>query len=363
MKDIISLYKDVIIQIATPYSVGTGFYLKSHKIIVTNEHVVRGNRSVVIKGQTFKKHLTKVIYCDPRFDLAFLEVKEDMEIPNVDLLEDIEKMNEGDRVIAVGHPYSFKYSFTQGIVSNLNQLQPDNDVPYIMHDAALNPGNSGGPLVNEQGNIVGVNTFIVKEGNSVGFALPVNYLVDSINEYKVSHGAVGVRCPSCANLVFEFNIDKHYCPHCGAKIELPSDAEEYEPAGIAKTVEEMLRVIGQDVHLCRKGMNRWQIEEGSAKIDISYYDKSGLIVGDAYLCHLPKENIGALYQYLLKENYKIEGLTFSIKEQDIVLSLLVYDRYLNVETGVKLFQHLFDKADFYDNVLVDKFGAIWRNEV
>ncbi len=362
MKDIISLYKDVIIQIATPYSVGTGFYLKEHQLIVTNEHVVRGNKSVVIKGHTFKKRLTKVIYLDPRYDLAFLEVTEELNIPDVSLLKDMEQMSEGDTVIAVGHPYSFKYSFTQGIVSNLNQLQPDNDVPYVMHDAALNPGNSGGPLVDEAGRIVGVNTFIVKEGNSVGFALPVNYLLDAIREYKVSHGAVGVRCPSCANLVFEFNIDNHYCPHCGARIELPSDADEYEPSGIAKTVEEMLTAINQDVHLCRKGMNRWQIEEGSAKIDISYYEKSGLIVGDAYLCQLPKQNIGDLYQYLLKENYKIEGLTFSVKEQDVVLSLLVYDRYLNVETGVKLFQHLFDRADYYDNILVEKYGAIWHNE-
>ena len=85
-------------------------------------------------------------------------------------------------------------------------------------------------------------------------------------------------------------------------------------------------------------------------------------MGDASLCLLPKENIKPLYEYLLKQNHEIEGLTFSIKENDIVLSLLIYDRYLNMDTGMKLFQHLFQKADDYDNILVEKYGAIWKNE-
>ena len=85
-------------------------------------------------------------------------------------------------------------------------------------------------------------------------------------------------------------------------------------------------------------------------------------MGDASLCSLPKENINPLYEYLLKQNYEIEGLTFSIKENDIVLSLLIYDRYLNMDTGMKLFKYLFEKADYYDNILVDKYGAIWKNE-
>ena len=77
---------------------------------------------------------------------------------------------------------------------------------------------------------------------------------------------------------------------------------------------------------------------------------------------MPKDNINPLYEYLLKQNYEIEGLTFSIKENDIVLSLLIYDRYLNMDTGMKLFKYLFERADYYDNILVEEYGAIWKNE-
>jgi len=69
-----------------------------------------------------------------------------------------------------------------------------------------------------------------------------------------------------------------------------------------------------------------------------------------------------MHEYLLRQNHEIEGLTFSIRGQDIVLSLLIYDRYLNAETGMKLFQHLFERADYYDNVLVEVYGAIWKYE-
>ena len=67
-----------------------------------------------------------------------------------------------------------------------------------------------------------------------------------------------------------------------------------------------------------------------------------------------------LYQYLLQQNYEIEGLNFSVKGEEVVLSLQIYDRYLNIQTGNKLFKHLFDKADYYDNILVEQFGARWK---
>jgi serine protease Do len=85
-------------------------------------------------------------------------------------------------------------------------------------------------------------------------------------------------------------------------------------------------------------------------------------MGDAYLCALPKTDIKPIYEFLLRENYETEGLSFSIKDQDVVLSLLIFDRYLNLSTGMKLFRHLFERADYYDNVLVEKYGARWRKE-
>ncbi|HHH49776.1 MAG TPA: serine protease, partial [Saprospiraceae bacterium] len=73
MKDVIDFYRNIVVQIATPYSKGTGFYLKEHEIIVTNEHVIRDNKEVVIAGNIFGRQLSKVLFLDEKYDLAFLE--------------------------------------------------------------------------------------------------------------------------------------------------------------------------------------------------------------------------------------------------------------------------------------------------
>ncbi|MDX1911836.1 MAG: hypothetical protein SFV22_10145, partial [Saprospiraceae bacterium] len=144
--------------------------------------------------------------------------------------------------------------------------------------------------------------------------------------------------------------------------ELPSMVEEYVPSGTAKTLENLINAIGHDVLLSRSGPNAWEIKQGSATIIITYHDKSGLISADAILCELPKKDIKPLYEYLLRENYRNEALTLSVHEQDIVLSLLIFDRYLNEETGKTMLRNLFEQADFYDNKLVEEYGATWKAE-
>ena len=109
---------------------------------------------------------------------------------------------DGDQVLAIGHPMGLKYTTTQGIVSNSSRFMDEKDLNYIQTDAAINPGNSGGPLVNKLGEVVGVNTMIYKDSNNLGFALPVNYLRDTLEEYLPSHGKIGTRCSSCSCLLY-----------------------------------------------------------------------------------------------------------------------------------------------------------------
>jgi len=87
---------------------------------------------------------------------------------------------------------------------------------------------------------------------------------------------------------------------------------------------------------------------------------SGLITGDAYLGTLPMENKKPVFEFLLRQNFIIEGLNFSVREQDVILSLLIYDRYLNKQTGEKLLNYLMSKADHYDNILVEQYGVRWN---
>jgi len=358
MNDILGLFRKVIIQIATPDNTGgTGFYLKGPHLIVTNEHVVRGNRHVVIDGELIPKQLATILFTDPVHDLAFIDPPEMEDLPEVELRVG-NAVKPDDTVWAIGHPFGLKYNTTKGIVSGIESK--NEQINYIRHDAALNPGNSGGPLLDEEGRVVGVNTFVIRDGDNLGFSLPAELLQKSLDDYSAGSRVSGTRCSGCGTLVWESTVQDGYCPNCGNRVELPMDIEEFEPLGVSKTVEEMIVESGYDVRLSRSGPNNWQIKHGSAKINISYYEKTGLITGDAYLCTLPQENIQPLYEYLLRQNYELENLTFSIRGQDIILSLLIYDRYLNVSTGLTLFQHLFDKADYYDNILVDEFGANWK---
>ncbi len=356
LANILDIYKQVLIQIATPYSTGTGFYLKMHNVIVTNEHVVRGNRSVVISGVAIAKQLVPVLFLDPTFDLAFLAAPQEG-MPQVSLMTK-DELREGDKVIAIGHPFGLKFSVTNGIISNVAYEM--NDLAYLQHDAALNPGNSGGPLVTLSGEVAGVNTFIIKHGNNIGFSLPSSHVLDSINLFHKTGGAPSTRCHACRNLVTSTKTTGQYCDHCGTKVQLPDRVEAYEPIGISKTVEDILSDLGYKIDLTRIGPSLWQIEKGSATIRISYHTDSGLIIGDAFLARLPNEKIGAIYAYLLAQNYTLNGLAFSVKGNDIILSLIIYDRYLRVETGKQMMQYLFEKADSYDNVLVEHFGAQWK---
>jgi len=358
MQNIIDLYKNVIIQISTSTGSGTGFFLKDYNLIVTNEHVVSGSSEVVIDGRQFEKTMTNVFYTDSLHDLAFLKVPEGAELPEVKLTED-RNLSQGDKVMAIGHPYGLKYTATQGIVSNTSRLMKS--LNYIQVDAAINPGNSGGPLVNEAGEVIGVNTAKIAEGDNLGFSLPSHYLKVALDEYGEYSGQGVTRCNSCSNLVTQKNIDGEYCPHCGAKVKLPESFKEEDtaPVGAALQVENLITELGKNLRLSRKGKNNWEVEEGSATIRINYNDRSGFIVGDAHLCRLPKQGIDKIYEYLLRENYKLEGLLFSTFQQNIVLSFLIYDKYFNAESGKKVMQNLFKKADDYDHILVEKYGALW----
>ena len=360
MSDFVETYRNVIVQIATPNSTGTGFFLRDRGLIVTNHHVIEGSRAVVVEGAKFTKQLSQVRYSDQRYDLAFLEGPKEMpEVPIVRL--GIGKiLRERDQVTAIGHPFGLKFSVKSGIVSNTREVM--NGIPYLHIDAALNPGNSGGPLVDNDGEVVGINTFVIRDGDNTGFSLPVNFLEESLDSFLKLNSENACRCTACMNIVTEETVENGFCSFCGSRVELPGTVDEYTPSGVAKTIELLIAKIGHDVALSRSGPNAWEIRQGSAKIIITYHDKSGLMSADAVLCQLPKENIKPLYEYLLRENYFNEALALSVHDQDIVLSLLIYDRYLNEDTGQAMLSNLFEKADYYDNILVERYGATWKVE-
>jgi serine protease Do len=362
-QNIIEQYQKAIIQIATTAGTGTGFYVKEFDLIVTNDHVVADSAEVTIAGKIFDKAVARVWYTDRKHDLAFLEAPKNTEMPDVKLGR-YEEMKDGDQVVAIGHPFGLNYSATQGVISKVDRIR--DGLKFIQIDAAINPGNSGGPLVNSKGEIIGVNSFIIRGGDNLGFALPVNYLREALQMYIPNRGQATTRCFSCGYLVTTTNIDtKKYCPSCGTEVKLPEIPEkEAEAVGAAKTIEEILKELGKDVKLAREGTNNWSVKEGSAKIKITYNPENFFIAGDAYLCQMPSDatKIKPLYQFLLEENYRTNGLVLSCVKQNIVLSCIMYDHDMTREHGADSFRNLFKKADQYDDFLKKEFSCTERLE-
>jgi putative serine protease PepD len=163
---------------------GTGFAVSSDGKIITNEHVVDGATSVTVKLGTGGKTLTaQVLGADASKDLALLKV----DATNLHALSfgDSSGLQVGDNVYAIGNPYGLDHTLTSGIVSALNrEIDAPDGTPItgaIQTDAALNPGNSGGPLLDADGKVVGVNSQIASSGSSsggeagnvgIGFAIP-----------------------------------------------------------------------------------------------------------------------------------------------------------------------------------------------
>lgn len=357
-QQIIELYRPAIIQIATQASTGTGFYVKEFDLIVTNEHVVGKNAEVTIAGRLFDKRLARVWYTDKKHDLAFLQPPLDAQIPEI-RLGNYGDMNDGDVVVAIGHPFGLNYTATQGVISKVDRIR--DGVKYIQIDAAINPGNSGGPLVSKNGEVIGINSFIIRGGDNLGFALPVSYLREALELYQPYRGEPSTRCHSCNHLVLPSNIEvTKYCPYCGTEVKLPQLPErEAKPFGVAKTVEEILKELGKDVKLARDGNNNWSVKEGNAKIKVNYNPDNYFVAGDAYLCQLPTDSlqIKPLYQFMLQENYKMNNLVLSCVKQNIVLSCIMYDMDMTKEAGIDMFRELFQKADYYDSLLEQQYGC------
>jgi serine protease Do len=349
---ILEKYAQNIMQIMTPYGTGTGFIIDN--LIVTNSHVVSGLREVVISSKDIPRTVASVVYDDSYYDLAFITY--DFEKPKNPLKLATKNVEDGDTTIAVGHPYGLNYTATEGIVSRASRLQ--GDLEYIQIDAAINPGNSGGPLLNVDAEVTGVNTFIIQNANNLGFSLPFFYLKDALDKFNAQNSQAIIKCPSCKNLIDEKSIKKDYCPKCGIKLEIARRRRKgYKPTGPIKLIEDILESLGVDVTLARRSQSSWRVNEGSARIDINYYD-NGIIIGDAKLCAIPSKDIDKIYDFMLKENDKLSYLQFSINENSIYLSYLIVDSSLTPKEGKIAFERLIKYADKYDDILINDYGAV-----
>ncbi|MDC3060493.1 trypsin-like peptidase domain-containing protein, partial [Candidatus Pelagibacter sp.] len=199
-----SPFEDMFKDYGTPQkrqtsALGSGFIIDEKGIVITNNHVIQGAEDVFVRVNGEKNIKAKVIGADPGMDLAVLQIESDQKFTPVKF-GDSDTARIGDWVIAIGNPFGLGGTVTAGIISARNRsIGLSRYEDYIQTDASINQGNSGGPLFNMDGDVVGINTAILGQSGSIGigFAIPSNSAQKVINQLiefgETKRGWLGVR--------------------------------------------------------------------------------------------------------------------------------------------------------------------------
>jgi serine protease Do len=228
---------------------GSGFIVSADGYILTNAHVVDNADEVTVKTTDRREYTAKVVGVDAQTDVAVLKI-EAKNLPTV-RLGDPSKLRPGEWVVAIGSPFGFENSVTAGIVSATSRAMPGgNYTPFIQTDVAVNPGNSGGPLFNLDGEVVGINSQIYSRTGGymgVSFAIPIDvasHVKDQlIKTGRVARSRIGVSIQDVnAQLAESFGLDR---PR-GALVGMVENDSPGEQGGI-KAGDVILKVDGETV--------------------------------------------------------------------------------------------------------------------
>ena len=236
-------------------ALGSGFIIDKKGLVVTNNHVIQGADDIFVSVNGSKEYKAKVIGTDPYMDLAVLEIDSNEKFQPVSF-GDSDKARVGDWVVAIGNPFGFGGTVTAGIISSRNRdigLTRYDD--FIQTDASINQGNSGGPLFDVNGKVIGVNTAIIAPGSSgsigIGFAIPSNpasKVIDQLIKYgETKRGWLGVRIQKVTKEIAE--VEKLENPE-GALVASVSEKSPADKAGI-KAGDIILEFDGKKVDTMR----------------------------------------------------------------------------------------------------------------
>ncbi len=331
---------------------GTCFYLKKYGYFVSNFHELEGNREVAHHDDEKNCFLAKVVVVNPKADLALLRAEGDFsELPEI-VLPEKGDVSIGQKVNVAGYPYGMPFTMTEGTVSAPRQLIKENY--YIQTDAAVNPGNSGGPMLNENLELVGVTCSKMKEADNMGFGIPVDTLHELLNSLsEVDESEFNVQCPSCDCFLTE---EEEYCPSCGEKLEGEAFRMR-ELTELAAFCEKAIEDTGINPVLARRGYESWVYHVGSSEIRLFVYQRAYLLCTSP-INVLPKKDLEPVLTYLLGDH--IRPYQFGLSGKQIYISYRIHISDVFSDHAEEVRKNLVGlalKADELDNYLAENFGC------
>ncbi len=343
--------KKSIYRIITSSGTGSGFTIENYDYIITNYHVVAGSKIVAVEDYQKGRHIAHVVMVNTEVDIAFLYIENFKNTSNeITISKDLEIENT-DKVYTHGYPYGMPYTVTEGIVSS--KKQPLDNRYLLQTDAAVNPGNSGGPMLNADGVLMAITIAKFTDADNIGFGIPYTDLIKELEDFTFIDTNYRVKCNSCDSYIEK---ETKFCENCGKDIDI-SVFEEFEKSLFAQFVEEGIAEIGMNPVLGRAGRDFWEFYQGSAFVKIFVYDKNYLIATSA-INKLPKKNLNKLLTYLLQD--KVAPYKLSIDQNTIFISYRVHlsDIYSSQKDKIKEnIKNLPLKADELDNFFCDEFGC------
>ncbi len=254
-----SPFEDMFKEFGTPQerkssALGSGFIIDEKGIVVTNNHVIQDAEDIIIRVNGNKEFAAKVLGADPLSDIAVLQLETNEKFIPVKF-GDSDKARIGDWVIAIGNPFGLGGTVTSGIISARNRsIGLSRYEDYIQTDASINSGNSGGPLFDMNGDVIGINTAILGRSGSIGigFSIPSNsakIVIDQLIEFgETKRGWLGVRIQDVTKEIAE--IEKLDKPR-GALVASVAEKSPSDKAGV-KAGDIILEFDGEKIQVMKE---------------------------------------------------------------------------------------------------------------
>ena len=305
-------------------SLGSGFIIKEDGIVITNNHVIANAEDILIRVGD-KEYNAEVIGADPYMDLAVLKMKTKDKFKPVSF-GDSTKARVGDWVVAIGNPFGLGGTVTSGIISARNrQIGLTRYEDFIQTDASINQGNSGGPLFNLKGEVIGVNTAIIAPGQSgsigIGFAIPANAasnVIDQLIKFgETKRGWLGVRIQEVTKEIAD--VEKLKKPE-GALVASVGQNSPADKAGI-KAGDIILEFDGKKINTMKKLPNVVASTEVGKSVELKIWRNKKLISKRLTLGRLEtSEEFKETKPKIVKKDVDIQSLKIAVRDlnaQDI----------------------------------------------